>query len=180
MADTSAHPKKTVLIERPSFEVNEAIAFIPALSRKYKITKANPSLQAYTLSGAELSNTGAYIDIHCTSVSAASTGITLEVRRKKGEFENSTEVSMANQHIDTVLNLLSDGLALEPSKKSRLLSEQANKKSTFEYSTAKATAQKQLPDVKLPATFPKRLIAAFIAAITVLVVLFFLLRYFLQ
>jgi hypothetical protein len=102
---------KTLQIDKPSADVIEAIAFIPALSAKYKIANANYEQQLYTLSGDELSGDGVYIEICCTSNKQKPTEVTLAVRRKSGSFEKSSEVSLANQHIDTVLNLLSDSLA---------------------------------------------------------------------
>lgn len=163
-------------IERPLAQIIEAIGFIPALSRKYTFAKADPALHVYTLSGSEPLTAGAYVDIHCSAAGESGTGVTLEVRRKKGAFAKSREVSLANQHIDTVFNLLSDSLALEPSKRSRLLSEQTNTKTAGEYRTsqAKAGTQEQDEEEKQPSTSLKRMTLS-IALLAALAVLLFVL-----
>lgn len=143
MSRPISNPTKTLHLEQSSSEVNEAIAFIPALSAKYKLVNADPALQVYTLSGAERSSAGVYIDIGCSLSKPAATAVTLTVRRKDGWFEKGSEVSMANQHMDTVFHLLSDSLALSPNNKSRLLSARTNEQTVGEHCSEQATIKKK-------------------------------------
>jgi hypothetical protein len=143
MSNPISTPTNTLLIDKPSADVNEAIAFIPALSSKYKLANANPALQMYTFSGEESSSAGVYIDVHCVLNKENMTEVTLAVRRKTGSFEKSSEVSMANQHLNTLVNLLSDSLRLEPDKKSRLLSTRTNELTAGEDRAERAMAKMQ-------------------------------------
>lgn len=141
MSHPISNPTTTLQVAKPSSEVNEAITFIPALSTKYKLTKTGPAQQMYTLSGDEPSASGAYIDISFSSVRKNITEIKIVVRRKTDSYKNSRNVSVANQHIDTVLNLLTDSLALDPSEKSRLVSATENKKSVDEHHRSQAITE---------------------------------------
>lgn len=148
MSDLFLNPTNTLLFDKPSFDVNEAIAFIPALSSKYKLVSADPALQLYTLSGRETSSNGVYIDIRYASNHENKTEVTLAVRRKTGSFEKSSDVTMANQHLDTLVNLLSDSLRLAPDNKSRLRSTKTNERSAGEHRTAHAFTKNLLLNEK--------------------------------
>jgi hypothetical protein len=173
---------KTLQINKPSSDVNDAIAFIPALSSKYKLVKANPTLQMYTLSGSELSSGNAYIDISCSTMNKNKTGVKLEVRRKTGSFYKSSEVSLGNQHIDTVLSLLSDSLTLDPSEKSRLLSEWTNEKTAGEHRTTQAIteAKKKTGEKRQTTYITKKTQFYFVFSLLFCAVLYGLYRYFRQ
>jgi hypothetical protein len=131
MKKPATHPAKTLQIEKSLPEVADAILFIPALSSTYKLAKANLASQLYTFSAA--ANSNVYVDIGYRFVSELTTSVRVEVRRKKGTFEKDTDMSLANQHLSTVLNLLSDSLALEPGKKARLVSERSNERTSTAY-----------------------------------------------
>lgn len=141
MSNPISHRTKTLEVDKTSSEVNEAIVFIPALSTKYKLTKAGPAQQMYTLSGEEPSTSGAYIDIYFSSIRKNTTEIKIVVRSKTDSSKKSRDVSLANQHIDTVFNLLTDSLALDPSEKSRLFSTSQNKKTVDEHHRAEAKTE---------------------------------------
>lgn len=100
--------------------------------------------------------------------------------RKIGSTEKSSDASIINQHFDTVLNLLSDSLALDPSVKSRLLSTRANEKSTGEHrlSQAKAEAAKVVWKEKQPTSFTKQSPIYIGLAVLLIAVLYGLYRYF--
>ncbi len=167
-------------IDKSSAEVNEAIAFIPALSAKYKIASADPEQQMYTLSGAELANDGAYIDICCSSTTVHKTAVRLEVRRTTGLFDNSHDALLANQHINTLSNLLSDSLALDPSEKSRLLSSKTNSKTASEHRLSQAIAdhEKMKREEKQATAFTRKVLVYVVSVVLLVAVLYGLYRYF--
>jgi hypothetical protein len=179
MSSPISNPTKTLQIDKSSSEVNEAIVFIPALSAKYKIATANPEQQMYTLSGAELASDGAYIDICCSSTTANKTDVRLEVRRTTGLFD-SRDASLAIQHLNTLSNLLSDSLALDPSKKSRLLSLETNKTTAGEHRLSQAMANnvhKEREETQATA-FMKQMLFYVVSVVLLIAVLYGLYWYF--
>jgi hypothetical protein len=136
MTKPITNPIKTLQLEKSLQEVADAILFIPALSSTYKLANANPGRQLFTIIAAGHSN--AYIDIAYRFVGELTTSVRVEVRRKRGMFERDADVSLANQHLNTVLNLLSDSLRLEPSKRSRFVSERTNERTATAHSKSQA------------------------------------------
>jgi len=180
MSSPISNPTKTLQIDKSSSEVNEAIVFIPALSAKYKMATANPEQQMYTFSGAELASDGAYIDICCSSTTANKTDVRLEVRRTTGLFDNSRDASLAIQHLNTLSNLLSDSLALDPSKKSRLLSLETNKTTAGEHRLAQAMANnvnKEGEETQATASM-RRMLFYVVSVVLLIALLYGLYRYF--
>lgn len=177
MSRPISNPSKTLQFEKSTSEVTDAIVFIPALSTKYKLVNANPVGQTYTLSGAERSSAGVYIDIGCSLIRQNKIAVTLTVRRKDGSFEKSSEVLMANQHIDTVSRLLSDSLALEPNKKSRLVSARTNERTVDEHLSEQATFGKEIWRRKQSFFNPKKAISYIFLFLLLAVVLYLLYHY---
>jgi hypothetical protein len=179
MSNPVLSPSKTLQLDRSPTEIKEAIAFIPALSAKYKIATADPKQQMFTLYGAELSGNEFYIDISYSSDKHSRTVVTLKAR-KSSSIEKSSDVSMINQHFDTVFNLLSDSLALEPSAKSRLLSTTANEKSAGEHHLSQATAEaaKKVFEEEQATTSTRQLLIYVVSTVLLIAVLYGLYRYF--
>jgi TM2 domain-containing membrane protein YozV len=61
----------------------------------------------YTYSASELLSLGVYIDINLNELSPSKTEINLEIRRKVGTFNESHEVTLANQHINKIIGHIS-------------------------------------------------------------------------
>lgn len=138
MSSPIANPTNTLVVNKSAADVNAAIAFIPALSSKYKLVNADPAQQRYTFSREEPSGAGVYIDIRYSANSENKTELTLAVRKKTGAFEKSRDVAKANRHLHTLVNLLSDSLRLEPGQKARLLSTKTNERTAGEHRRVQA------------------------------------------
>jgi hypothetical protein len=179
MSNPVSNSSKTLQLDKSLSEIKEAISFIPALSAKYKIATADPEHQMYTLSGSELFSNGFYIDINYSSNKQSRTVVTLAARRLSS-IEKSSDASLVNQHFDTVFNLLSDSLALDPSEKSRLLSTRANEKSAGEHylSQVRSKAAKVDGEEKQSTTINRQGLIYVVLAVLLIAVLYWCYRYF--
>lgn len=106
------NPKKTINIEFPIKKVKDSLPAIPALNSKYKSTSANDLLNLFTFEAFETLSLGVYIDISLKKESETATELTIEVRRKVGSFNQSHEVTNANNHIQNMLQLISSALSI--------------------------------------------------------------------
>jgi hypothetical protein len=59
------NPKKTFQIEKPISEVRQAIEHLTLFTTKYKLFKANPTLNQFTFEASEFLSLGVYIDLNC-------------------------------------------------------------------------------------------------------------------
>ena len=111
-----SNPKKTVVV---SFSLDKVLATYKrliegmsvnntAIGVNYKIDTQDDILKQLTISATEMLSMGVYIDINLEEISSDKTGITVEVRRKIGSFDQSVEVQLANQHINNVLKTISE------------------------------------------------------------------------
>ena len=119
------NPKKSLQIERPISEVRDAVKDILLFSNKYTWFKLNDVFNEYTLDAVELLSLGVYIDITCASITDNRTEVKIELRRKLGSFNQGHEVTLANQHIVTITDLLSKSISTDASER-LTLREQAN------------------------------------------------------
>ena len=110
MIGTIPNPKKSFQIEKSINEVSLAIEHLPLFTSKYKLFKANKTLNIFTYEATELLSLGVYIDINCSSLTDSKTEITLEIRRKVGSFNQSHEVTLANSHISKLTDLITESL----------------------------------------------------------------------
>ncbi|HMG16616.1 MAG TPA: hypothetical protein VK590_14260 [Saprospiraceae bacterium] len=108
------NPKKSFHIERPIAIVLESIEYIPFLTTDYKLTRLNPTLNQITFEASELLSFGVYIDINYMSVNETRTQVEIEIRRKVGSFDKSYEVTLANNHIVNISDLLARSIESDP------------------------------------------------------------------
>jgi len=108
------NPKKSFQIEKPVAEVKQAIEHLLLFTTKYKLFKANPALNQYTFEASEFLSLGVYIDINYFTVTDLRTEVTVEIRRKIGSFDQSHEVSLANTHLATITDLISESISTDP------------------------------------------------------------------
>ncbi len=110
MIGTIPNLKKTFTIPFNISKTYDAIQTISKLNKKYKLTKSNLAFKSCTLEASEFLSLGVYIDFNLTEVSEIKTEVNIEVRRKLGSFDESQEVTYANEHISILTDELSNAL----------------------------------------------------------------------
>ena len=102
------------------FEGTSTIIFIPLKDKKYKFTSKNDILKTFRFEAMEFLSLGVYIDISVSvsvsSISDTKCKIEIEVSRKIGAFDQSYEVSKANDHIANIATLMSECVVLTPTE----------------------------------------------------------------
>ncbi len=107
------NPKKTFQIEKKLEDVQSAIEDIVLFDTKYTLLKTNPILNLLTFEATEFLSLGVFIDITCFTVNESRTEITIEIKRKVGTFNQSHEVTQANQHITKITDLISESISTD-------------------------------------------------------------------
>ena len=111
MIGAISNPKKTIAVDFPLDKVKIGVERIDKLSNKYKFTKSNPIFNQTTFEATELLSFGVYIDINLSALNENKTEITIEIRRKIGSFDQAHEVTKANQHIESLFELIAKGIS---------------------------------------------------------------------
>lgn len=114
------NPKKAIVIERPIGKIKELLPIIPLINKKYKKTTFDDILNLYTFEALEFLSLGVFIDINLTSSGDDKTEVSVEVRRKVGSFDQSHEVSSANNHIQVIFESISKSLQMNEQDISQL------------------------------------------------------------
>jgi hypothetical protein len=110
------NPKKTLEIDFNVEQITSTIIFIPLKDSTYSFTSKNDVLKTFRFEAMEFLSLGVYIDISISSISETKSKIEIEVSRKIGAFDQSFEVSKANDHIAKIATLMSQCLVLTPSE----------------------------------------------------------------
>ena len=100
------NPKKNLSVDLQIEKVRESVKNISLLNSKYKLQSSNEIFNQYTYESYEFMSLGVYIDINLNSISEFKTEITVEIRRKLGTFNESHEVTHANNHIVNIINYI--------------------------------------------------------------------------
>jgi hypothetical protein len=74
------------------------------------LVKSTPSFNLFTFHSFEFLSAGVYIDVSLSSITENKTEIDLEARRANGSFDKSHEISLANEHLATITDLLAGSL----------------------------------------------------------------------
>ncbi|WP_228439797.1 TM2 domain-containing protein [Chryseobacterium phocaeense] len=119
------NPKKTLNVDISLDRVKESVKNITLLSPKYKFHSSNEIFNQYTYESYEFLSLGVYIDINLNSISENKTEITVEIRRKVGTFNESHEVTHANQHIVNIVNSIAQLTAMSTDEIIKLKSRQS-------------------------------------------------------
>jgi hypothetical protein len=106
------NPKKSLTVDFPIEQVKKGVNNLYLIGNKYKFTSSNEVFNQYTFEALELLSLGVFIDINLTSINENRTEITIEIRRKIGTFDQSHEVTKANNHIQSVIEILSKSIIL--------------------------------------------------------------------
>jgi len=138
------NPKKTFQVEKPISEVRQAIEHLPLFTTKYKLFKSNPVLNQFTFDTTEFLSLGVYIDMNCFSLTDNRTEVSMEVRRKVGSFDQSHEVSLANTHISTLTDLISESISTNPNERLKRIDQiETNKRNKVETQKQKLEGAKR-------------------------------------
>ena len=124
MINAIPNPKKNLTIDFPLEKVNTGIERIHKISNKFRFVKNNPTFNQITLEVSELLSLGALVDINLSAINENRTEITIEVRRKIGTFNQAHEVTSANQYIQNLIDLISQGMNMSEDELNNLISEQ--------------------------------------------------------
>lgn len=111
------NPTKKIVIDFSLNKIKIGINRIPKFtSNKYKITSFNEIFNTYVLESLEFLSLGVFIDINLTVINENKTEINIEIRRKIGTFDQNYEVTKANEHITTLISILSELIILSDSE----------------------------------------------------------------
>ncbi len=100
------NPKKSTQVDFPIERVKLSVLNINLMNDKYKFTTSNEIFNQYTYEALEFLSLGVYIDINLNKLSEDKTEITVEVRRKLGTFNQSHEVTKANDHLVKIFDCI--------------------------------------------------------------------------
>jgi hypothetical protein len=118
------NPKKSTLVDFPIERVKLSVLNISLINNKYKFTSSNEIFNQYTYEALEFLSLGVYIDINLNKVSDDKTEITVEVRRKIGTFNQSHEVTKANEHLVKIFDCIAKLTAKSPEEIENIKGEQ--------------------------------------------------------
>lgn len=97
------NPKKNLSVDFPIEKVRQSVKNLSLINQKYRFSSSNEIFNQYTY---EFLSLGVYIDINLNSLTENKTEITVEIRRKLGTFNESHEVTHANNHITNIVNYI--------------------------------------------------------------------------
>lgn len=100
------NPKKSTQVDFPIERVKLSVLNISLINNKYKFTASNDIFNQFTYEALEFLSLGVYIDINLNKLSEDKTEITVEVRRKIGTFNQSHEVTHANEHLVKIFDCI--------------------------------------------------------------------------
>ena len=104
------NPQKKLIIDFSIEQVKHGVSHLHLVNSNYKLSKTNEVFNQYTFEALEFLSLGVFIDINLSSISEKKTEISIEVRRKVGTFNQSHEVTNANNHIQTIIEMLSKSI----------------------------------------------------------------------
>lgn len=108
------NPKKSTQVDFPIERVKLSVLNISLINDKYKFTSSNEIFNQYTYEAFEFLSLGVYIDINLNRLSEDKTEISVEIRRKMGTFNESHEVTKANEHLVKVFDCIAKLTAKSP------------------------------------------------------------------
>ncbi len=121
---TIPNPKKSFDIDFNSQKIIDSLKYIPLISADYELISKNDVLKTYRFVHVHFFGKGMSIDINISSISESKSKIELEVFDKYGAFNEHSGIQAANEHIDTLSNLISQCIVLSPSQINEIESRQ--------------------------------------------------------
>lgn len=123
------NPKKSTQVDFSIERVKISVTNIGLINNKYKFSNSNEIFNQYTYEALEFLSLGVYIDINLNKLGDEKTEITVEIRRKVGTFNESHEVTNANNHLSKIFECIAKLTAMNIDDIERLKSEQTVQKS---------------------------------------------------
>lgn len=120
------NPKKILSVDFPIEKVRTSVKNISLINSKYKISASNEIFNQYTYESFEFLSLGVFIDINLNSILENKTEITVEIRRKLGTFNESHEVTHANNHIVNIINYIAKLTSMSSDDLIKLKSQQTH------------------------------------------------------
>lgn len=108
------NPKKNLSVDFSIERVKDSVKNISLINSQYKFNSSNEVFNQYTYESYEFLSLGVFIDINLNSLSENKTEITVEIRRKLGTFNESHEVTNANNHIVKIINHIAQLISMSP------------------------------------------------------------------
>ncbi|WP_445721829.1 hypothetical protein [Flavobacterium sp.] len=122
------NPKKSTQVDFSIERVKISVTNIGLINNKYKFSNSNEIFNQYTYEALEFLSLGVYIDINLNKLGDEKTEITVEIRRKVGTFNESHEVTNANNHLSKVFECIAKLTAMNIDDIERLKNEQTVQK----------------------------------------------------
>ncbi|MEG1589742.1 TM2 domain-containing protein [Chryseobacterium sp.] len=118
------NPKKNLSVDFPIEKVRQGVKNISLINQKYRFSSSNEIFNQYTYESYEFLSLGVYIDINLNSINENKTEIAVEIRRKLGTFNESHEVTHANNHITNIVNYIAQLVSMSSDDNIKLKSSQ--------------------------------------------------------
>ena len=119
-----SNPTKSLQVDFPLNYTYYAAMHIGLFDTSFIHNSHNDILKSMVFSKYELASMGVYIDIQVSSITENKTQINIEVRRKYGSFDETYEVTNANRHIQSVMELISKSLSTSESTRNAIINRQ--------------------------------------------------------
>lgn len=100
------NPTKSLTVDFPIEGIKKGLKRLYLLTNKYRLESSNEVFNQYKFAVSEALSFGAYVDVHLSAIDGR-TQIAIEVSRKVGTFDQSHEVTAANQHIANMIDFIS-------------------------------------------------------------------------
>lgn len=105
------NPTRQITVDFTPEQVLDALKKVPKMFDNYKLENINSVLKTLTFSTNEFLSAGVFIEVSFNSSLENKTQVNIEVRRKIGAFDQSHEITYANNHIQNILNSMSTFLS---------------------------------------------------------------------
>lgn len=119
------NPKKDFNIPNSIENIVDVIDGVELFSQKYRIVKKNTIINVFTFESFEFLSIGVYIDITLKKIDDNNTNCEIEIRRKVGTFNQSHEITLANEHIHKISELITQSIN-NPDEVQKLLVKKEN------------------------------------------------------
>lgn len=134
------NPTKKLNLDFSIEKVKSSIKEIPYLKKEYQLKNFNEVFNLFTFEAFEFLSLGIFADINLNSISENKTEINIEIRRKLGSFNQSHEVTLANKHIEQLIDLIGKSILLSDEDIILLKQQKVKITQTKVYSKNKNTA----------------------------------------
>lgn len=104
------NPKKIIQTNHSVEDIKVVLSMLTTFTNKYKFTKSLNELNQFIFERYETFSFGVFIDISIFFIQENISNIEIEIRRKIGSFDKSSEVTYANDHILSITETINKAL----------------------------------------------------------------------